>query len=73
MFIKSDSWEHKNPSTIKTLSTLLGWAPGNVLLQARLPLASFCHLKSHYYTNVSLETLATKLVEKLKMKKKKEN
>lgn len=69
MFIKSDSWEYKNLSTMKTLSALLGCAPGSVRLQARLPLARFCNPKSHYYTNVSLETLITKLVEKFKMKK----
>lgn len=71
MFIKSDSWESRNPSAMKMLSTLLGCAPGSVLLQARLPLARFCHLKSHCYTNVSLQILITKLLEKFKMKKKK--
>lgn len=66
LFITIDSWVHKNQSM---LSTCLGCLPGSVLLQAMLSLWSFCHLKSNYYTKVSLETLITELVENFKMKK----
>lgn len=66
LFITIDSWVHKNQSM---LSTCLGCLPGSLLLQAMLSLWSFCRLKGNYYTNVSLETLITELVEKFKMKK----
>lgn len=59
MFIESDSWGHRNLSTMKILSTFLRSSD-----QMRLLLTEFCSFKSHYYANASLQTLITKLVEK---------
>lgn len=59
MFIESDSWGHRNLSTMKILSTFLRSSD-----QMRLLLTEFRSFKSHYYANASLQTLITKLVEK---------